>query len=260
MNTPSPLIDMGARIRTRRLALGLSQETLAYAVGYKSRTSINKIELGKTDLSQSMIKKIAEALKTTPSYILDGNTEDNPPEDEIISLTDEAKKLATDYDKLDSYGRKAVRAVTDAELQRVQAVVPIAEARKYKTVPLFANSFAAGPAEPDFGNLWTDYDVPADSRAEFAIRVNGNSMEPDLPDGSIALGVKRDPKDGEVGAFLLDGEFLVKHYCSDHRGDIFLFSLNRDRTDADVQLITGQEHTLLCFGTIITPKRPLPKI
>ena len=61
---------MGQRIRARREELGLSQEALASVVGYKSRTSINKIELGKTDLPQSMIVKIANALHSSPGYIM----------------------------------------------------------------------------------------------------------------------------------------------------------------------------------------------
>ena len=34
----------GERIRQRRVELGLTQEELAIAAGYKSRSSINKIE------------------------------------------------------------------------------------------------------------------------------------------------------------------------------------------------------------------------
>lgn len=70
MDIEHELQMMGQRIRSRREELGLSQEALATTVGYKSRTSINKIELGKTDLPQSMIAKIANALQTTPGYIM----------------------------------------------------------------------------------------------------------------------------------------------------------------------------------------------
>ena len=43
---------------------------LAKRLGYKSRSSINKIEVGSRDLTQSRIKAIADALETTPSYIM----------------------------------------------------------------------------------------------------------------------------------------------------------------------------------------------
>lgn len=60
----------GARIRVLREALGLSQDDLATLLNYKSRSSINKIELGERNLTQSKIKAIADALHTTPAYIM----------------------------------------------------------------------------------------------------------------------------------------------------------------------------------------------
>ena len=60
----------GARIRQLREALGLSQDDLATLLNYKSRSSINKIELGERNLTQSKIKAIADALHTTPAYIM----------------------------------------------------------------------------------------------------------------------------------------------------------------------------------------------
>lgn len=63
-------MTIGERIKYRREELKMSQEELAYKLGYKSRSSINKIELGANNLTQSKIKAIADALDTTPSYIM----------------------------------------------------------------------------------------------------------------------------------------------------------------------------------------------
>lgn len=62
-------------IRNRRLELGMSQQELADKLGYKSRSAVNKIELGINDLTQSKIKLFAEALNTTPAYLM-GWTDD----------------------------------------------------------------------------------------------------------------------------------------------------------------------------------------
>lgn len=70
---PSPPVKMstiGSRIRARREELDLSQEELGTKLGYKSRSSINKIELGERNLTQARIKVIADALETTPGYIM----------------------------------------------------------------------------------------------------------------------------------------------------------------------------------------------
>lgn len=62
--------SVGDRIREKRESLGMSQEELAKKLGYKSRSSINKIETDARNLTQSKIKSIADALQTTPSYIM----------------------------------------------------------------------------------------------------------------------------------------------------------------------------------------------
>lgn len=63
-------MSIGKRIKNRREALGMSQEELATKLGYKSRSSINKIELEINDVTQSKIAQIAKALGTTPAYIM----------------------------------------------------------------------------------------------------------------------------------------------------------------------------------------------
>jgi transcriptional regulator with XRE-family HTH domain len=66
------------RIRERRIQLGLSQEDLAIKMGYKSRSTINKIESGAVDIARNKIEKFAEVLNTTPAYLMDWN--DTPKE------------------------------------------------------------------------------------------------------------------------------------------------------------------------------------
>ncbi|MCD8376773.1 MAG: LexA family transcriptional regulator [Oscillospiraceae bacterium] len=69
---------IGSRIRARRIELGLSQDELGKKLGYKSRSSINKIELNQRNLTQSKIKAIADALDTTPAYIMGWEQPDSP--------------------------------------------------------------------------------------------------------------------------------------------------------------------------------------
>lgn len=61
---------MGTIIKKRREQLGISQEQLADILGYKSRSSINKIELNHTNLPQSKIVALAKALSVTPAYLM----------------------------------------------------------------------------------------------------------------------------------------------------------------------------------------------
>lgn len=67
-------------IKARREELNMTQEELAFKLGYKSRSTINKIELGKSDIPQSKIKAFADALQTTPSALM--GWEDEMPQHE----------------------------------------------------------------------------------------------------------------------------------------------------------------------------------
>ncbi|MDD6988793.1 helix-turn-helix domain-containing protein [Ruminococcus sp.] len=63
-------MELYKRIKQRREELGMSQEELAHKLGYKSRSTINKIEMGINDITQSKIKAFADALQTTPRYLM----------------------------------------------------------------------------------------------------------------------------------------------------------------------------------------------
>ena len=64
------MTEIGKNIMFRRKELGLTQTELATKMGYKSKSTINKIENGTNDIPQSKIVKFAEALETTPAALM----------------------------------------------------------------------------------------------------------------------------------------------------------------------------------------------
>ena len=78
---------VGENILYMRKRLGWTQEELAKKMGYKSKSTINKIELGINDIPQSKIVQFAEVLNTTPANLMGWNEEDqtNSPEDPKLS-------------------------------------------------------------------------------------------------------------------------------------------------------------------------------
>ena len=64
------MTNIGEKIKERREQLGMSQDELAERMGYKSRSTIAKIEKGVNDVVQSNIVKFAEVLLTTPAYLM----------------------------------------------------------------------------------------------------------------------------------------------------------------------------------------------
>lgn len=90
------MTDIGKNIAKRRIELGLTQEELAKKMGYKSKTSINKIEKGINDIPQTKIVKFAEVLRTSPSYLMGWQE----MEKKNNAITDIVIRLRTDEDFL----------------------------------------------------------------------------------------------------------------------------------------------------------------
>lgn len=59
-------------IKQRRMELGLSQQELADILGYKTRSTINKIELGDNKVPENKLVKYAKALDTTVEFLRTG--------------------------------------------------------------------------------------------------------------------------------------------------------------------------------------------
>lgn len=69
-------LDIGNRIKQRRLQLNMSQANLAEKLGLRNRSTITRYEQGEKTFKQSQIRALAEALNTTPSYLMGW---DEPP-------------------------------------------------------------------------------------------------------------------------------------------------------------------------------------
>lgn len=65
--------SIGARIRTQREALGLSQKAVGEMLGV-SYQQVQKFENGKDRLKVEQLKVLAERLDTTQSYLLNGRS------------------------------------------------------------------------------------------------------------------------------------------------------------------------------------------
>ena len=91
-------MEIGDRIRQRRIELNMSQDELAKKVGYKSRSSINKIESDGRGLPQAKIVTLAKALETTPSYLMGWTDMETSPLPHFSNITPIAKRKFPLYD------------------------------------------------------------------------------------------------------------------------------------------------------------------
>ena len=164
--------------------------------------------------------------------------------------------LLRSYRALDASGRALTELVAEHELARVRAAGQ--PEKRMRVIPLYRSPAAAGYASPALGDDYEDLAVDDDTGADFAVRIDGDSMEPVIADGAVAL-VRRAPiESGDVGLFFVDGDMKCKQYVRDSFGNVYLLSLNRARADADVTLPASSGLTLCCFGKVILDKRPAP--
>lgn len=78
-------MTVGERIRQKRIELNMSQDELGKKVGYKSRSSIQKIESAR-NLPLPKVEKMAIALECSPSYLM--GWEDNESERQAQEFID----------------------------------------------------------------------------------------------------------------------------------------------------------------------------
>lgn len=68
---------LGENIKQARMKAQISQDELAKRLGYKSRSTIAKIESGENDLTQKKVAAFAKALNVSIDFLMDGNRNKN---------------------------------------------------------------------------------------------------------------------------------------------------------------------------------------
>lgn len=108
---------VGENILRMRKKLGWTQEELALKMGYKSKSTINKIEMGKNDIPQSKILQFAEALGTTPAYLMGWEEDKKETASDDIELTEGERILIELFRKLPDEAQKMYLEVLRASLK-----------------------------------------------------------------------------------------------------------------------------------------------
>lgn len=103
------------RIKQLREANGMTQDDLAQLMGYSSRSSINKIELGKTDIPVSKLIVLAKLLNTTPAAII----EPDSVVDGVV-LSKEERDLIQLFRSVPIFAKETIRA-------EIQSVVDVSK-------------------------------------------------------------------------------------------------------------------------------------
>lgn len=247
-------MNLGKRMQEQRERLGLSQAALAKLLGV-SQSTIGNYEAGISFPKEDVMLRLFDCLNTDPNTLFQDSFRSGG---EV--LTSGEKQLVKRYRGLSPKGRETVRSVVDALCSYRDELEESREEREPRVIPLYRSPAAAGYAAPVFGEDFDSIPVTDDvpQAAEFAVRIQGDSMEPYIADDSVVY-VNRDPlAPGDVGIFCVDGEMFCKQYYKDPAGIVYLFSLNRARANADLVLMPGSSRGLVCLGRVMLHTLPLP--
>ena len=245
------------RLRQQREARGMTQADLAAALGI-TKSAVGNYENGVSMPRETILLKLFSALQVEPNFLFQDSF--SKP---ASLLSPSEQHLIERYRALTAKGKQAVNALLDAvEEEHSSKQIPLPQPKPARQIPLFASPAAAGYATPILGEEYELIDAgQAPENAQFAVRIQGDSMEPQIPDGSTVY-VGREPlRNGDVGMFCVDGATLCKQYYKDPLQMVYLFSLNRRRADADVILPPTSGRTLACFGKVLLRGHfPLPAL
>ena len=199
--------------------------------------TLNKLLSGQTDKPKlDTLEKIASALGTSVKYLCGGE------DDWGFSA------LSEKFARLDARGRDAVMKTADAELSRMEA-----EARRAASdiglkrkifiydVPVSAGcgSFLDSTHSQSIQLVVND----VTDRADYAVRVSGNSMEPRFFDGDVVIVEScGEIPVGKIGIFLYNGESYIKKFGGDR-----LRSINPDYKD----IVFSENDDIRCLGLVL---------
>lgn len=105
MNKEEARKIFGKNLKRLRLARGFSQEELAKMVGYTNRSSINKIEIGRSGIPSSKVNELARVLgvspldlfRETPVDPIDITVKNDGISSLFEQLSEESQKKLKDY-------------------------------------------------------------------------------------------------------------------------------------------------------------------
>ena len=106
----------------------------------------------------------------------------------------------------------------------------------------------------------TELDGKRSEHADFDLTVTDDSLLPWVHEGE-RIRVQRNTElfDGEVGLFETDAGLAFRQFCSDSRGAVYLFAVNRSYAALDCVLSPEKADDLICYGrAALSMHIPLP--
>ena len=206
-------MSIGDRIKEAREHRNLSRSELAEKANV-TMSAISNYENSISSPKEPVLLKLMDILDIDANFLFQDMVEKKPS----VYLTPSESTMIDKYRKLDVISKELVDIVIDKELERsindYTLNDNVVDFGNYKEIPCYPRLASAGTGEYLFDDIPTDtikIDTREYPKADYAIQVNGDSMEPTYYDGDTLI-VERNaiPEIGKTGIFIVDGVSYVK--------------------------------------------------
>lgn len=229
---------IGDMIKERRLELGLTQLQLSQLTDIKS-TTISNYENNISSPSDENIYRLMKALQCDANYLFEWDKQ------EELQLSFPEKKIIKKYRTLDKYGKRMIDLVLNEEYERCTTE----KEEEPGTIHIRHSTYkvSAGRGfDLDDRDSWEEIeipDTPEARKADFAVTIKGDSMEPIYSDGQIVLVREQPAVDiGETGVYIVNGGGFIKQNGGDR-----LISINPKYDD----IFFDDSDSVYCAGKVI---------
>lgn len=190
--------------------------------------------------NSDIVMKLSVRLNVPTDALLFGK-EKNSSE---VKLTDDEQELLSYYKELDE--RKKGQVLERAKVLSEISKTPVEQPKNTVFIEYYSLPVSAGKGVYLDGcerEMIEVEETPLTRAANFALKVAGDSMEPEFHDGDIVLVESQPTVDiGEIGIFIVNGEGFIKKFGGD-----CLISLNPNY--ADISL--NEYDSIYCRGRVI---------
>lgn len=198
-------MTVGDRIRIKREALGLTQDELSKKLGYKSRSSVNKMENSR-ELPLKKVEKMANVLGCSPAYLMGWDESTSPSLQSTATMVMEESVYETKTNK--SHSKSSIPHKVPV-LGYVRAGIPlnaVEEILDWEEIP----------------EKWLE-----SGDEYFALSIKGDSMEPKFSEGDVAIIRKQDDvESGDIAIILVNGDDATCKKVMKYSGGVRLVPWN----------------------------------
>ncbi|CRU99147.1 helix-turn-helix domain-containing protein [Streptococcus equi] len=241
-------MDIGAKLKQRRLEVNVSVEELAKKLGV-SKTTIYRYEKGEIlKVPTEVLEKISKILNTNPAYFMGWSDTPTPVQTQTL------QEIIVTSKQLEQPRQEKVLNFANEQLEEQNKTVSMFDKKLEEED--YINDYVEGLVAAGNGTFQEDNlhmevrlrasDVP--NEYDTIAKVAGDSMEPLIQDNDLLfIKVSSQVDMNDIGIFQVNGKNFVKKLKRDYDGAWYLQSLNNSYEE----IYLSEDDSIRTIGEVV---------